>query len=78
VTTSSYDFGADRFGQTRFRTMVTHARGVKSEQFRDVRSQIVTVNEFNNNNATVFHTSYAYDPGRPPSPTTSRITSRRR
>jgi YD repeat-containing protein len=43
---------------------VIDANGVRSEQYRDVRSQIVTVNEFNNKNTTVFHTSYAYDPVR--------------
>jgi YD repeat-containing protein len=62
TTTSAYDFGADRGGQTRFRTTVTDANNVRSEQYRDVRSQITTVNEFNN--AAVFHTSYAYDPVR--------------
>jgi YD repeat-containing protein len=41
---------------------VTDARGVRKEMFRDVRSQITTVNEFHN--AAVFHTSYAYDPVR--------------
>jgi hypothetical protein len=41
---------------------VIDANGVRSEQFHDVRSQIVTVNEFNNGGSTVFHTSYAYDP----------------
>jgi YD repeat-containing protein len=34
------------------------------EQYHDVRSQIVTANEFSNNNSTVFHTSSAYDPVR--------------
>src|SRR5262249_54109372 len=48
ATTTSYDFGADRSGQTRFRTTVIDANGVRKEQFRDVRSQITTVNEFNN------------------------------
>jgi YD repeat-containing protein len=37
---------------------------VRKEQYRDARAQIVTVNEFNNGGATVFHTSYAYDPVR--------------
>src|SRR5262249_28029407 len=64
TATTTYDFGADRSGQTRFRTTVIDFNGKKSEQYRDVRSQIVTVNEFNNNAATVFHTSYAYDPVR--------------
>src|SRR5262249_2396619 len=64
TTTSAYDFGADRGGQTRFRTTVTDARAVKSQPFHDVRSQIVTVNEFSNHNSTVFHPSYAYDPVR--------------
>src|SRR5262249_21631090 len=64
TTTKAYDFGADRFGQTRFRTTVIDANGVHSEQYHDVRSQIVTVNEFNNHNASVFHTSYIYSPVR--------------
>jgi len=64
TTTTAYDFGADRSGQARFRTAVTDARGVRKEMFRDVRSQITTVNEFNNGGAAVFHTSYAYDPVR--------------
>jgi YD repeat-containing protein len=62
TTTSAYDFGADRSGQTRFRTTVTDAKGKQKQMFRDVRSQITTVNEFHN--AAVFHTSYAYDPVR--------------
>ncbi len=62
ATTTSYDFGADRSGQTQFRTTVTDARGVRKEMFRDVRALITTVNEFNNGGTTVFHTSYAYDP----------------
>jgi YD repeat-containing protein len=37
---------------------------VRSEQFRDVRSQISTVNEFNNGGTAIFHTSYACDPVR--------------
>ena len=40
------------------------ANNVRRELYRDVRLQIVTVNEFNNHAATVFHTSYAYDPVR--------------
>src|SRR5262249_19480690 len=64
TTTTAYDFGTDRSGQTRFRTTVTDANGVRSEQFHDVRSQVTTVNEFNNRGAAVFHTSYAYDPVR--------------
>src|SRR5262249_4320468 len=44
TTTSAYDFGADRSGQTRFRTTVIDFNGKKSEQYHDVRSQIVTVN----------------------------------
>jgi RHS repeat-associated protein len=64
TTTSAYDFGADRGGQTRFRTTVIDARGVRKETFRDVRSQITAVNEFNNGGTAVFHTSYAYDPVR--------------
>src|SRR5262249_56611424 len=63
-TTTAYDFGADRGGQTRFRTTVIDANNVRHEQFHDVRSQITTVNEFNNGGATVFHTSFAYDPVR--------------
>src|SRR5262249_1718448 len=43
---------------------VTDANGVRSEKYHDVRAQITTVNEFNNGGATVFHTSYAYDPVR--------------
>src|SRR5262249_49847893 len=57
-------FGTDRSGQTRFRSTVTDANGVRNEEFRDVRSQITMVNEFNNRRATVLHTSYAYDPVR--------------
>ena len=34
---------------------------LRSEQFHDVRSQVTTVNEFNNGGTAVFHTSYAYD-----------------
>jgi YD repeat-containing protein len=64
TTTTAYDFGADRSGQTRFRTTVTDANGVQKQMFRDVRSQITSVNEFNNGGAAVFHTSYAYDPVR--------------
>src|SRR5262249_32752283 len=64
ITTSAYDFGADRSGQTRFRTTVIDAKGVRREQFHDVRSQITTVNEFNNGGTAVFHTSYVYDPVR--------------
>src|SRR5262249_44593174 len=64
TTTSAYDFGADRGGQTRFRTTVIDANGVRSEQYHDVRSQIVTGNEFNNGGRAVFPTSYAYDPVR--------------
>jgi YD repeat-containing protein len=64
TASTTYDFGADRSGQTRFRTTVIDFNGVRSEQYHDVRSQIVTVNEFNNNAATAFHTSYAYDPVR--------------
>jgi YD repeat-containing protein len=41
---------------------------VRKEQYRDVRSEITTVNEFNNQgatqNAVVYQTSYAYDPVR--------------
>jgi len=62
TTTIAYDFGADRFGQTRFRTTVTDANGVRKEMFRDVRTQTTTVNEFNNGGTAVFRTSYAYDP----------------
>jgi YD repeat-containing protein len=64
TTTSAYDFGADRGGQTRFRTTMIDANGVRGEQFRDVRSQITTVSEFNNGGSAVFHASYAYDPVR--------------
>src|SRR5262249_12900914 len=64
TTTSAYDFGADRSGQTRFRTTVTDANGVRKEKFNDVRSQVTTVNEFNNRGTAVFHTSYVYDPVR--------------
>ena len=64
TTTSAYDFAPDRSGQTRFRTRVTDANGVRKEQFHDVRAQITTVNEFNNGGAAVFQTSYAYDPVR--------------
>src|SRR5262249_44428944 len=64
TTTTSYDFAPDRNGRTRFRTTVIDANNVRKEMFRDVRSQITTVNEFNNGGATVFHTSYAYDPVR--------------
>src|SRR5262249_29137954 len=53
TTTSAYDFGLDRSGQTRFRTTVTDARGVRKEQFHDVRAQTTTVNEFNNGGAAV-------------------------
>src|SRR5262249_11535487 len=63
-TTTSYDFGLDRGGQPRFRTTVIDARGVRKEMFRDVRSQITTLNEFNNSGTAVSYTSYAYDPGR--------------
>jgi RHS repeat-associated protein len=62
TTTTSYDFGADRGGQTRFRTTMIDARGVRKEMFHDVRALITTVNEFNNGGSAVFHTSYAYDP----------------
>jgi RHS repeat-associated protein len=64
TTTSAYDFGADRGGQTRLRTTVIDANNVRKEMFRDVRSQITTANEFNNGGTAVFHTSYAYDPVR--------------
>jgi RHS repeat-associated protein len=64
TSTSAYDFGADRNGQTRFRTTVIDANGVRKEKFSDVRSQITTVNELNNGGTAVFHTSYAYDPVR--------------
>jgi YD repeat-containing protein len=40
------------------------ANGVRRKQYRDVRSQITTVNEFNNGGSAVYHTSYAYDPVR--------------
>jgi YD repeat-containing protein len=61
---TAYDFGADRSGQTRFRTTVIDPNGVRKEMFRDVRSLVTTVNEFNNGGTAVFRTSYAYDPVR--------------
>jgi YD repeat-containing protein len=64
TTTTAYDFGADRAGQTQFRTTVTDARGVRKKLFRDVRTLITTANEFNNGGTAVFPTSYAYDPVR--------------
>jgi RHS repeat-associated protein len=62
TTRTSYDFGSDRAGRTQFRTTVIDARNVRKEMFRDVRSLISTVNEFNNNGTVVQRTSYAYDP----------------
>ncbi|MBO0879585.1 MAG: hypothetical protein J2P17_04285, partial [Mycobacterium sp.] len=62
TTSLSYDFGADRFGQTRFRTTAIDAKGGRGEQYHDIRSQVVTVNEFNG--SAVYHTSYTYDPVR--------------
>src|SRR5262249_45083317 len=62
TTTTAYDFGADRSGQIELRTTVVDANGVRRVMFRNVRSLITTVNEFNNGGAVVFHTSYAYDP----------------
>jgi RHS repeat-associated protein len=62
TTSTSYDFAPDRAGRTQFRTTVIDGRGVRKEMFRDVRSLISTVNEFNNNGAQVLRTSYAYDP----------------
>ncbi len=48
TTRTTYDFGPDRVGRTQFRTTVTDARNIKKEIFRDVRSLISTVSEFNN------------------------------
>ena len=62
TTRTAYDFGPDRAGRAQFRTTVTDARNVRKEMFRDVRSLITTVNEFNNKGTVVQHTSYAYDP----------------
>ena len=61
-TRTTYDFGPDRAGRTQFRTTVFDGRDVKKEMFRDVRSLISTVSEFNGGGAQVLRTSYAYDP----------------
>ncbi len=57
TTSTAYDFGADRSGQTQFRTTVIDANGKQKQMFRDVRALITTVNEFNNNGATEFQTT---------------------
>ena len=62
TTRTTYDFGPDRAGRTQFRTTVIDARNVRKEMFRDVRSLISTVNEFNNGGTVTQRTSYAYDP----------------
>ncbi|NJO55353.1 MAG: RHS repeat protein [Rhodospirillales bacterium] len=64
ITRTTYDFGPDRAGTPQFRTVVTDARNVRKEMFRDVRALITSVNEFNAGGAEVYRTSYTYDPMR--------------
>jgi RHS repeat-associated protein len=60
ATQMAYSFGADRAGVMQFRTTVTDANGRQKHTYRDVRTLITTVQEFNQG-STVW-TSYAYDP----------------
>lgn len=59
-TAMAYGFGADRAGLTQFETTVTDANGLRKQTYRDVRSLITSVKEFNQG-GTIW-TSYAYDP----------------
>jgi RHS repeat-associated protein len=62
VTTMQYGFGSDRFGQTRFETVVTDANGKQKKSYRDVRELITAVQEFNPaGGQPVIWTSYGYD-----------------
>jgi RHS repeat-associated protein len=60
ATTTSYGFGADRAGATRFQTATTDANGKLKRVYRSVREQTTSLQEFNG--AQVIWTSYRYDP----------------
>ncbi|WP_081916179.1 SpvB/TcaC N-terminal domain-containing protein [Saccharothrix sp. NRRL B-16314] len=56
----AYGFGADRSGETRFRTTATDANGKERRTYTDVRVLTTAVQEFNA--GTAIWTSYGYDP----------------
>jgi RHS repeat-associated protein len=59
VTALAYDFGPDRAGATRFRTVATDANGNKKHSFTDIRQLTTSFREFNAG-ASIW-TSYGYD-----------------
>ena len=59
-TSTSYGFGLDRDGATRFQTSVTDANEKVKSTFRDVRELVTSLQEFNDGQPV--WTSYRYDP----------------
>jgi RHS repeat-associated protein len=60
TTTTSYGFGPDRSGTTRFMTTATDANGHQKVTFRDALDEMTASESFHN--GTPIWTSYAYDP----------------
>jgi RHS repeat-associated protein len=63
--TTAYGFGSDRSGATQFRQLVTDANGHQKATYRDVREELVALQEFHTpdgGSQQSIWTTYAYDP----------------
>jgi RHS repeat-associated protein len=59
TTNIAYGFGTDRLGLVQFQTTVTDAKGKIKQTYRDVRTLVTSVKDFNQ--GTTLWTSYTYD-----------------